>query len=141
MCLDRRLGEVQLGRDLGVRQTPRDEPQHVALALGERVQQRPLRDRLGGHGCERLDDAQGHRRVEQAAPRGDGPDGGDELLGRGDLEQEAAHAGPERLGDVLVPVEGREHDHLRPGMGGEDAPRALDAVDPWHPDVHEDDVG
>jgi hypothetical protein len=56
MSLDRILAEHQLGRDLGVRQPARDEPEHLELALGELGQRLGNRPRGGPcRACELLD--------------------------------------------------------------------------------------
>ena len=60
----------------------------------------------------------------------------------GVLEQEAARARAEGVVDVLVEVEGRQHEHraaLTPTA--DEPPRRLDAVDARHAHVHQDDVG
>ena len=57
------------------------------------------------------------------------------------LEQEAARARAQRLVDVLVEVEGREHQHPEPGVPVADEPaRRLEPVEVRHPDVHQDHV-
>src|SRR5262249_5362998 len=65
-----------------------------------------------------------------------------ELAGARVLEQEAAGAGPERGVDVLVEVEGGEHEHTRAGERrvGADQPGRLEPVEDGHADVHQDDV-
>ncbi len=66
-----------------------------------------------------------------------------ELLGRDVLQQEAARARPQRLVDVLVEVEGREHQDAHGLLAGrgQQPPRGLDPVQLGHPDVHQHDVG
>ena len=65
----------------------------------------------------------------------------DELLRRDVLEQEAAGSGAERVVDVLVHVEGRQHHDLRLGRAvGEEPARRLDAVELRHAHVHQHDV-
>ena len=56
------------------------------------------------------------------------------------LEQERARARPERLVDVLVEVERRQHDDARARAAAGDLARRLDAVEARHADVHEHDV-
>ena len=57
---------------------------------------------------------------------------------RGVLEHEPARPGQQRAGDVLVQVEHRQDEHLRPA--GREVPHQLagrrDAVQQRHPDVH-----
>ena len=68
-------------------------------------------------------------------------DRADDLRRRGVLEQEAGRAGLQRAQDEFVGVEGREHeDGGRVGLRGEQA-GGRDAVELWHADVHEHDVG
>ena len=113
MRLDRRLADEQLLGDLGVRGAARDRAQHLELAGGQVLE-------LGGG----VPDAGGRRTNssirrlvivgrEQRVAAGDDLDRLDELLGRGVLEQEAARARAQRLVDVLVEVEGRQHQHPR----------------------------
>ena len=77
--------------------------------------------------------------AKQRAAGGDDADRGDQLLLGRVLEQEAARAGAQRLVDVLVEVEGGEHEHARPAGAARCAasPRRRRAR---HPDVHEHDV-
>ena len=67
----------------------------------------------------------------------------DEPLRRDVLQQEAARAGAQRVEDVLVHVEGRQHHDLRVACAAvrEQAPRRLDAVELRHAHVHQHDVG
>jgi len=58
--------------------------------------------------------ALGDGRRDQGVAGGDDVDGGDQLLRRDVLEQEAAGAGAERIVDVLVEVERGEHEHRDP---------------------------
>jgi hypothetical protein len=89
---------------------------------------------------ELLDQPPGDGRREQRSAGGHDADRGHELLLGDILEQEAARPRAQRLVDVLVEVEGGEHEHARP-VGHRDAARGLDAVDARHADVHEHDVG
>ena len=120
----------------------RHQAQHLALALGQ------LGDRPGGRGAGRraahevLDQAPRERRGEQRVAGGHDAHGVDQLLAADVLQQEAARAGLHRLVDVLVAVEGGEHQHPRGAAAvGHQAPRGLDAVHPGHADVHQHDVG
>jgi hypothetical protein len=90
------------------------------------------------------DQPPGHRRGEQGVAGGYHADGVDRFGGGGVFEQEAAGAGPQRLIDVVVEVERREHQHPRPGRAGcraEDLAGCLQPVHDRHPHVHQDDVG
>ena len=74
-------------------------------------------DGLGPAG-ELLDQAAGDGRGDQGVTGGDGPDRGQDLLQRHVLDQEAAGSGAQRGVDVLVVVEGGQHDHAGPGLRG-----------------------
>ena len=75
------------------------------------------------------------------SPSCDGADACDELFGWDVLEQESARAGVQGVEDVLVEVEGGQHEHARGVRGLHDPPGGLEPVDGRHADVHEDDVG
>src|SRR6266516_7309609 len=68
-------------------------------------------------------------------------DAGNELLLRCVLEQEPAGARAQRLVDVLVEVERREHEHTRPIRPVDDPTCRFDTVELGHAEVHEHDVG
>jgi len=90
---------------------------------------------------ELADHAGGDGGRQEPVAHGDGPDARDELLGRLVLEHEPAGAGVQRLVDVLVEVERREHEHPRVGPLDEDPARRLQAVELRHADVHEHEIG
>ena len=79
------------------------------------------------------------RRDERLARRG-GPDAREQLVDRRVLQQVAAGAGQDRLQHVAVLVGDREHEHPRQGRDHRDLPGRLDAADPRHVEVHDDDV-
>src|SRR5829696_5053609 len=114
VCLDRVLAEHELGCDLRVREPTGDEPQDLELPRGE------FGDR-GGNGAgfwargarELLDQSAGDRGREQGIAGGGGAHRVQQPVGRGILEQESARPDTERLVDVLVAIEGREHEHRR----------------------------
>ena len=83
------------------------------------------------------------RRRQQRLALRDDPDARGELLGRDVLEQEPGRAGAQRLVDVLVEVEGGEHQDAHRVLAGlrEQPPRRLDPVELGHADVHQHDVG
>ena len=96
----------------------------------------------GGAG-ELLDQALGDRGRDQRVAGGDDADRGDELFGEDVFEQEAAGAGAQCVVDVLVEVEGGEHQdrHRMVIVGlGEDSASGFEAVDVGHLDVHQHDV-
>jgi len=59
-----------------------------------------------------------------------------EVFGCDVFQQEAARSGDERVEDVLVEVEGGEHQHAWGIFGGHDLACRLEAVHDGHPDVH-----
>ena len=131
-------------RDLGVGEPARDQLEDLELARGQLVEAgRRLGDRGRDLG-ELLDQAARDRgRQQRLAARHDA-DALGELLGRDVLEQEAAGARAQRLVDVLVEVEGGQHDHPHRRVvvaRGDDAAGRLDAVELGHADVHQHDVG
>ena len=82
---------------------------------------------------------------EQRVAGGDDPHRLDQPFGGHVLEQEAARTGAERVVDVLVEVEGRQHEDARPVRRGlrhaRELPGGLDPVHAGHADVHQDHVG
>ena len=94
----------------------------------------------GGRDDEAVEQAAGDLGCEQGVAGHHGADPGDELLRRGALEQEAAGAGPDRVVDVVVEVEGCEHEDLRAGIAAEQVARGLEPVELGHPDVHQHEV-
>ena len=91
-------GQVQAGRDLAVGHACRDQGEGVLFAPGENVLYlggAAAVRRLGRLGGELADEAPGRGRREDGVTRGDGVDRGDQPLGLGVFEQEAAGARPE----------------------------------------------
>ena len=100
--------------DLGVGGAPGHVAQDVVLALGQLVDPRPRRRRgRGTWSAERVEDPRRHLGVEPGRAAGHGPGGGDQVVGRGVLEDEAGRAGVERAPQGVVVVEGREDQHRR----------------------------
>jgi hypothetical protein len=141
--LDRGLGEMQGGRDLGVRPPAGDLQQNRALAVAQsrepRVVDRRVRQRAGDLFEQPARRGRRHYRV---AGR-DRPDRGQQLLRLGVLQQEAAGAGAQRWEHVLVEVERGQDDHprRRGAVAVDQHTSRLDAVEPGHADVHQHDVG
>jgi hypothetical protein len=141
MCLDGRLADDELRRDLRVRQALGDELKHLELPRGQfRDLRRHRLHRRRRPAHELLDHPPRHRRRQQRVALRHCADACDELLGRDVLEEEAARAGPQRVVDVLVHVERREHHDLRVQPVRQHAPRSLDPVHLRHADVHQDHV-
>ena len=118
--------------DLLVRETVREQPQDVALALRQLRQlraDRRRRQRAGEH------------RVDIRAAAGDRLHGAEQVVHRRLLEHEPAHTRVERLGqERAVAVPRVEQDR---GLGRRPlrAPRQLDPAELRHPDVDERDRG
>ena len=78
-----------------------------------------------------------------ASPRGDQPDGVEEVGGLDAFAEEPAGPGAQRVEDVLVGFEGRQDQHPDAGevfVRGDGA-GGCEAVHVRHPDVHQHDVG
>ena len=67
-------------------------------------------------------------------------DGTGQLLAGGVLEQEAAGSGLHGVVDVLVEVEGGQHEDFCPAAALGELGGGLDAVESGHADVHQDNV-
>ena len=104
------------GGDLGVGGAGRHLEQHLALAGRQRRQQRiRRRGRPAGQGVgDVVEQPAGRAGRHHGVTGGDGPDRAEQLLRSGVLQQEPAGPGPQRGEDVLVEVEGGQHQHLRP---------------------------
>ena len=111
--LHRRLAEELGCRDLRVAESARREHEDLALARGELAtgrRRRPPRR------CPRPKCANSSRVADAAItalPGVHGADGGEQELGVGVLQHEAARSGADGPRRVLVEVEGREHDDPR----------------------------
>src|SRR5947208_6486868 len=93
VCLHGALADDELPGDLRVRETARDEPEHLSLPRGQLVERGNELSTHRGFGRELLDYGSGDRGVEQCIPTSDDMNSRNELLGRHVLEQEAARAG------------------------------------------------
>jgi hypothetical protein len=91
MCLHGVLAEDELGRDLDVRQSTRDESQDLSLAYGQLLETRHSDRRCRAHVA--LDQPPRDRRRKQRTPAGDHSDRCDQLVPRRVLEQESARSG------------------------------------------------
>jgi hypothetical protein len=140
--LHRRLTDDEALRDLRIREATRDQRQDLAFPRCQLLD-------LGGRspGClgrapdELFDHSPRDGGREQRLPGADGADPGYELLRRRVLEQEAARARSQCLVDVLVHVEGRQHDDFRADPIAREQPASrLDPVELGHAHVHEHDV-
>src|SRR5579884_130930 len=141
--LDRRLADVEALGDLGVRQAPGQLAQHLQLTagelLGQLVEGRPPGARTGVAG-ELVEQAPGHPRLDEGVTPSHRPHPRHQVVGGHVLQQEAAGAGPNRVEQVLVEIEGGEDEDPGVGHPGQ-APGGLDPVHPGHAHVHQHDVG
>src|SRR5450631_43157 len=147
VCLDRMTGDGEALRDVVVGHPFTDQDQDLPLAFGELLDRdlKPfLQLRLPGARFPQhaLDERTGRSGGQQGVAARDEPDGLDDRLRLRTLAEEAARAGPQCRHDVLVGLEGGQHENVQVGQGGvgADLSRRLDAVHPRHPDVHQDDV-
>jgi phenylalanyl-tRNA synthetase alpha chain len=135
--------EEQCGADLVIAHALTDERQDLTLSFGEDGE--PVSGGLVGcASCGELgDEAARDARREQRLSVGDHANAVQELGRAGVLEQEPAGAGLQALEDVGVGVVGgQDEDASSFGAArGDDPSGGLDAVHPWHADVHEHDVG
>jgi len=151
--LHRGCRDEELLGDLGVAEPGGDEADDVELA-GSEPERLDRRNGPGGCGArpgrryagrragpQRLEQDPLDLGGERALPAGRREERLLDLRGAGVLGEEAARAGLESGEDALVVgVGGEDHDG-EAGSGLGEAASGLDAVDPWHVEVHEDDVG
>ena len=140
MGFDGRLAEEEVGGDLLVGQTARDSSKHVDLALGQGGQHRPRRLSWCGAAYEVLDETAGDARGQERVAGVNLPDGVHQPVGGSSLEQEPGCPGLESRVDVLLRIEGRQHEDPRSCPGVVEPAGRPDPVEPRHPDVHEDHV-
>jgi hypothetical protein len=78
---------------------------------------------------------------DQSVAPGNHPHGGDQILGDDVLQEEAARPGAQGVVDVLIEIEGRQHQHggLTAALG-DDPARGLQPVEIRHLDVHQHDA-
>ncbi|KOT87534.1 hypothetical protein ADK86_35305 [Streptomyces sp. NRRL F-5755] len=127
-------GDDHLCRDLRVRQALRDQADDLPFAGRQRV---GCGGGRGGRG-EVLQEADGDLGADERVAGHGGPYRFDQQCGAGAFQQEARGAVAQGGVYVVVQVEGG-HDH-DPGVRGE-LSGDLQAVEAWHADVGEDDVG
>src|SRR5580658_9413443 len=127
--------------DLGVRQALGNQPEHVELPAGQLAKDRGNCSRGPDGAGEAADETPGGERVDKRASSGDGTNRPDELRLRRVLEEEPARPALQRPVDVLVVVEGGQHQHAG-GLGRlEDPPGRFQAVQHGHPDIHQHYTG
>ena len=137
------FADDEVGGDLGVGEAAGEPQQDVVFPGGQRCQLGRGGPGVGRRAGEGVDQPDRDRRREQCVSRGGVLNGRDQVLAGGVLEQEAARPGAQCLVDVVVEVEGGEHDDLRPGFpaAASDLPGGLEAVHFGHAHVHQDHVG
>ena len=96
--------------------------------------------RVRARGADPLQHLRGDVRGDQRLAACRRPDARDELLDRGVLEEIAAGAREDRVGDVAVLVGDREHHDARQRRDLRDVARRLDAAHRRHVEIHDDDV-
>jgi hypothetical protein len=114
VALDGGLAEVETSGDLGVRQALRHQPHHAEFPFAEAAGAAGGRGAGGGAAAVVLDQPLGDGRGEQGLAGGDRAHGAGQLVAARVLEQEAARARLQRVVDVLVQVEGGQHQDARP---------------------------
>ena len=134
MCLHRALADPEASGDLLVGEALAHQLDHLRLA-GRQV--RTGRSRSCGPGTQQLSS---RARVDRRLAAADRADPGQHLLGVGVLEEVAQGTRVEGGHDPLRVGEGGQHQDVGQAFG-RDGPRRLDAVDPGHLQVHQDDVG
>src|SRR3954470_8638838 len=138
VVLHRLLGEEHLRPDLPVRQALRHELEDAALLR----RQGPELLRLAvGAGADPLQHPLRHGRVEQAAARGDGPDGVHEVGAADLLEAVSRPPRHDRVEQGLVILVRGQHQRLDRRVLRTDVPADVDAVAVRQPGVEDGDVG
>src|ERR1700733_8566221 len=131
MDLDGARRQVEFGGDLAVRQACGNPGQDFQLTGGQ-----GRADLAGGQAVwlrgvldgELADEALGGAGREDAVTGGDGPDGGDQVVRLGVLQQEPAGACTQPGVNVLVEVERRQDQHPRRQPGVNNVACFLDTV-------------
>ena len=125
--LDGGLTDDEIAGDLGVRQTRRDQRQHLGFACGQAVGQ--LSGERGRRlwRTEPLQDAGLYGRVKHGLPSGNPVDGGGDLLRAGVLGEVATGTCLQSGEDGAVVGVGGEHDDLGVGVLRPDALRGFNA--------------
>lgn len=143
VIFNRAFGDAEVGGDFLVGAAGGELFEDFEFARGKR-----LDERLGGAALlfvleagELGDDFAGDGGLERGFSAGGAADGFGEFFG-GDVFQEITDGtGGEGGEDLVVVVEGGEHEYLRSGCGLADEAGGFDAVHAGHAQVHEDDVG
>jgi hypothetical protein len=127
--------------DLGVRQAFGNQPEYVELPASQLAEYRGNCSR-GPHGAgEAADETPGGEGVDERAPGGDSANRADELRLRRVLEDEPARPALQRPVDVLVVVEGSQHQHAGGPGRLEDPPGRFEAVQHRHLDIQQRHTG
>ena len=147
--------DAELGLDLRIGQSSGDEHEHVPLARSQPPQCRGRADRArpstrSTRSTRNTCGARapcGQRRhhlgTEQRLSRMDGAHGIDDRLRTGVLEKEARGPCPQRPQHIVLNLEHGQDEYARARERrvGADAAGGLDAGEPGHLNVHDDDVG
>ena len=127
--------------DLGIRQALGDQPEHVEFPASQLAEYRGHRARGPDGASEAADQTPGGERVDKRASSDDSTNRLDELRLRRVLEEEPARPALQRPVDVLVVVEGGQHQHAGGPGPLEDPPGRFQAVQHRHPDIHQHHTG
>src|SRR5215207_4084783 len=110
MILDCAFGEVQGGRDLSVAVAAGQQPQDLDLAAGQRFGTvEPVKS--PGSADQSAQQGFGDPGMDGALALVNRSDGADQLVEGYVLEQIATRAGPDRVDDGVVVIEGGEDQH------------------------------
>ena len=100
-----------------------------------------LDSRMRARRADALEDFPGDVRGDERLATRRGPDPSTRSLDRGVLQEVAARAGEDRVGDVRVLVRDRQHDDARERRELGDLPGRVDTAHRRHVEIHHDDVG
>ena len=127
----------ELAGDLLVGEATGDAAEHLVLPRGQ-----GCTGQLSGfgRGSPSAEQGPGHLRVEGRTTRRCGPDGVEDLLWVGVLQEIAVRAGIERVHDAALLRERRQHHHPALGVPRLDLPGRLHAVEHRHRQVHQHHV-
>ena len=134
---DRFLTDLETPGDLFVRLTDRHQLENLDFAGRESVIELLGRRASAEHVDDSLGDGTGH----DPFARNNGQDAADDGIDLRVLEDVPAGARSKRLKDVAVRLERSQDEDLDLRMFGNDPPRGFDAVEVWHLQIHQHDVG
>ena len=140
VALHRRFADDESGGDLSVRHPARDQSEDLGLPRSQFIRKLGGGGQWGGSRGRGGEQAGLHGRVEQRLVGGGGLDGPGDLGNARVLGEISAGARLQRGEDRVIVSVGGQDDDLGLGPGSANPPGRLDAVEPRHPQIHEDDV-